>query len=104
MAFSRIFPYASLPKGASPVQPKWCALNEAREGNEMEREDERMSEIRLIAYSLWVRDGYRHGRAVEHWLKAEAIWQADHNQNAPAGVAVEEPGEELEDTELSIYK
>jgi hypothetical protein len=70
-------------------------------GNEMEREDVRMREIRLIAYSLWVRDSYRHGRAVEHWLKAEAIWEAYHNLSTPAGVAVEEQGEDIEDAELS---
>jgi hypothetical protein len=67
----------------------------------MEREEARTREIRLIAYSLWVRDGYRHGLAVEHWLKAEAIWEADHNQRAPTVVAVEEQGEEIEDTDLS---
>ena len=40
----------------------------------MGREDE----IRMIAYALWVQDGYSHGRAIEHWLRAETIWE--HNQ------------------------
>ncbi len=45
----------------------------------------REEEIRLIAYSLWVREGYPHGRAIEHWLRAEAIWEAAH-EGSPAGI------------------
>jgi hypothetical protein len=37
----------------------------------MRREDE----IRLIAYALWVRDGKRYWKAIEHWLRAEVIWE-----------------------------
>jgi hypothetical protein len=62
---------------------------------------EREEEIRLIAYSLWVRDGYPHGRAVEHWLKAEAIWEADHNRSAATVIYAAEPGEDEESDELS---
>ncbi len=40
----------------------------------MEREDE----IRIIAYALWVQDGYNHTSAVKHWLRAEAIWKQNH--------------------------
>ncbi len=42
----------------------------------MEREDE----IRMIAYALWVQEGHNHWRALEHWLRAEAIWE--QNQKA----------------------
>ncbi len=35
----------------------------------------REEEIRMIAYSLWVKDGYRRGSAIKHWLEAEAIWE-----------------------------
>jgi hypothetical protein len=38
----------------------------------------REEEIRMIAYSLWVQDGFRRGKAIEHWLKAEAIWEQFH--------------------------
>jgi hypothetical protein len=36
-------------------------------------------EIRIIAFSLWVRDGFGHGDAVKHWLEAEAIWEYNRN-------------------------
>lgn len=36
---------------------------------------EREEEIRLIAYRIWEEEGCYHGRDVEHWLKAEAIWE-----------------------------
>jgi hypothetical protein len=38
----------------------------------------REQEIRLIAYSLWVQDNRRPFRSIENWLKAEAIWEANH--------------------------
>jgi len=62
---------------------------------------EREEEIKLIAYSLWVRDGYPHGRAIEHWLKAEAIWEADHNPRAATGISTAELEEDEEGEELS---
>jgi len=37
----------------------------------MGREDE----IRLIAYSIWEQEGSYDGRDMEHWLRAEAIWE-----------------------------
>jgi hypothetical protein len=58
---------------------------------------DREEEIKLIAYSLWVREGYPHGRAIEHWLRAEAIWEADHNGRPVTGITFEEPEEEAEE-------
>jgi hypothetical protein len=37
----------------------------------MPREDE----IRLIAYELWQEDGCCHGHDVDHWVRAEIIWE-----------------------------
>ncbi|MBI3060474.1 MAG: DUF2934 domain-containing protein [Deltaproteobacteria bacterium] len=37
----------------------------------MEREDE----IRTIAYHIWEDEGRPEGRVLDHWLKAETIWQ-----------------------------
>ncbi|MBN1189631.1 MAG: DUF2934 domain-containing protein [Dehalococcoidales bacterium] len=56
----------------------------------------REEEIRLIAYSLWVREGYPHGRAVEHWLRAEAIWEKVHTGKTASGIftAIQEEAEE----------
>jgi hypothetical protein len=45
----------------------------------MGREDE----IRLIAYSIWEEYGYCEGRDLEHWLKAETIWE---EQNRPRAI------------------
>ena len=41
---------------------------------EMNRDEE----IREGAYKLWQEEGYPHGYEVQHWLKAEAIWQEKH--------------------------
>lgn len=38
-------------------------------------EIERDAEIRELAYRIWQEEGYPHGYDVQHWLKAEAIWQ-----------------------------
>lgn len=35
----------------------------------------REEEIRLIAYKIWEEEGRPHGCDVEHWLKAEAVWE-----------------------------
>ncbi len=34
-------------------------------------------EIAVVAYRLWEADGRPDGRAVEHWLEAEAILRGD---------------------------
>ena len=36
---------------------------------------DREEEIRLIAYSIWEDDDCCDGHHLEHWLKAERIWQ-----------------------------
>jgi hypothetical protein len=36
----------------------------------------REEEVRLIAYRMWEEEGCPNGRDCEHWLKAEAIWEA----------------------------
>ena len=38
----------------------------------------RQIEIRKIAYSIWEREGCRHGHDREHWITAEAIWREEH--------------------------
>jgi len=45
----------------------------------MGREDE----IKLIAYSIWEEEGCCHGRDVEHWLKAEVIWEEKQKKGCP---------------------
>jgi hypothetical protein len=37
-------------------------------------------EIRLIAYRIWEGEGRPEGRDLEHWFKAEAIWQERQGQ------------------------
>jgi len=41
-------------------------------------EVERDAEIRELAYRIWQEEGYPDGQEVQHWLKAEAIWQEKH--------------------------
>lgn len=45
----------------------------------MGREDE----IKIIAYGIWQEDGCCDGKHIEHWLKAEIMWQ---EQQKPAPV------------------
>ena len=42
--------------------------------------------IRIIAYHIWEEEGCCHGSDVEHWLKAEIIWQ---ERNKPARTVAE---------------
>jgi hypothetical protein len=42
----------------------------------MGREDD----VKLIAYRLWQEDGCCDGHDVEHWLKAEMVWEAQNKQ------------------------
>ena len=37
-------------------------------------------EIRLIAYRIWEEEGCPEGRDLEHWFRAEAIWQERQGQ------------------------
>jgi hypothetical protein len=46
---------------------------------------EREEEIRLIAYQIWEGEDRPHGRDLDHWLKAEAIWQRQHGREPPDG-------------------
>jgi hypothetical protein len=47
-------------------------------------EVEREQRIREIAYRIWQEEGYPHGNEVQHWLKAEALWQEENNRAKPA--------------------
>ena len=43
--------------------------------------------IRIIAYHIWEEEGCNcHGNDVEHWLKAETIWQ---EKNKPLKIEAE---------------
>ena len=35
----------------------------------------REEEIRLIAYSIWEQEGCCNGHDMEHWLRAEVLWE-----------------------------
>ena len=32
-------------------------------------------EIKLIAYRIWEQEGCQHGHDIEHWCRAELVWQ-----------------------------
>lgn len=55
---------------------------------------EREEEIRLIAYKIWEEEGRPHGRELDHWLKAEAIWREQHGHE-PSGGTSEPPAQRL---------
>lgn len=48
-------------------------LAKVREAIAKPRNDE---DIRQIAYQLWQDEGCPDGRHLEHWVKAESVWQA----------------------------
>ena len=39
---------------------------------------EREQEVRELAYRIWEQEGCLDGYDVQHWLKAEALWQEEH--------------------------
>jgi hypothetical protein len=39
----------------------------------------REDEIRIMAFYIWEAENRTNGRALDHWLKAETIWQKTHN-------------------------
>ena len=41
------------------------------EGTQVNRDEE----IRQLAYRLWQEEGCPEGREVEHWLRAQMIWE-----------------------------
>lgn len=49
----------------------------------------REEEIRIIAYHIWEEENYRHGYDAEHWLKAEAIWEERHKNEASMDLKTE---------------
>lgn len=55
-------------------------MGKVREAIAKPKRDE---EIRQIAYELWLREGRPDGQQSEHWLKAEAIWQARQEPAQP---------------------
>lgn len=48
-------------------------------------------EVQLIAYHIWEEQGHPHGHDLEHWLKAEAVWQEKQGHAAPAAHQVTAP-------------
>jgi hypothetical protein len=42
----------------------------------------REEEISLIAYHIWEEENCCHGRHIEHWLKAEAIWEEQQKKES----------------------
>jgi DUF2934 family protein len=47
---------------------------ETMQGTEIDRDEE----IRQIAYRFWQEAGCPDGYEVQHWLKAELVWQEEH--------------------------
>jgi hypothetical protein len=51
----------------------------------------RDEEINIIAYRIWEEEGYSHGSDVEHWLKAEVIWEETQKNEAVSTDAKAKP-------------
>ena len=45
------------------------------QGTEFDRDEE----IRQLAYKLWQDAGCPNGTDLEHWLKAQELWQEKHH-------------------------
>jgi hypothetical protein len=48
-------------------------------------------ELAAVAYSIWENEGRPEGRAVEHWLQAEARLRLAHPANSGLGFERTEP-------------
>ncbi|MEQ4488774.1 MAG: DUF2934 domain-containing protein [Dehalococcoides mccartyi] len=55
----------------------------------------REEEIRLIAYSIWEQEGCCNGHDMEHWLRAEAIWEEKQEQRKDISPKAGKKNEEL---------
>ncbi len=53
----------------------------------MERDDE----IKLIAFRIWQEEGCCDGCDLEHWIRAEAIWEEQQKPKTSTAVASKEP-------------
>jgi hypothetical protein len=56
-------------------------------------------ELQLIAYHIWEEQGHPHGCDVEHWLKAEAVWQEKHGRETPSVLHVAVPQKAASDSQ-----
>ena len=44
---------------------------------------DREEEIKEIAYKIWEEEGYPHGWDMDHWFRAEIIWEEHHKPKKP---------------------
>ena len=74
------------------IERAWDELKEGVEGalSRFKGEADREEEIRLTAYKIWEEEGCPHGRDLEHWRKAEAIWEEQHREK-PRATRPEKP-------------
>jgi hypothetical protein len=49
-------------------------------------DDKALTEIRKIAYRLWMEDGRPDGEDRRHWDRAKEIWAFEHAGDAPAAM------------------
>lgn len=42
-------------------------------------------QIRQIAYEIWEAEGHPEGKAIEHYFRAEALWQQHNSSPISAG-------------------
>ncbi len=57
---------------------------------------EREQEIRIIAYRIWEEEGYGEGNHLEHWLRAEIIWEdlqkSPESEKGPVKISMGDKG------------
>jgi len=70
----------------SGIEGAWDELRQAVDNvvSRFKRDEGREEEIRLVAYRIWEEEGCPHGRDLEHWRKAEAIWEEQHREKPRA--------------------
>lgn len=55
----------------------------ARKSNRARQNEQRIEEVKLIAYRLWEEGGCLPGHERENWDKAEAIWDEPRKKKSP---------------------
>jgi hypothetical protein len=53
----------------------------------------KQDEVKLIAFRIWQDDGCCDGRDMEHWLRAEAVWEQQQRKPEAVAATVKKPFE-----------
>lgn len=80
--FNLLWTLAGIALGAFILMVGQYISGEREDKNKVSK-DKREKEIRDISNDIWIKAGRPSGYSVEHWLKAEAIWEESNKKREP---------------------